>query len=303
MSSSPLLSVIINCFNGEKYLSECLKSILLQTYENYEVIFWDNKSSDNSKNIFLEIKDKRFKYFTDDNHVSLHSARNKALNFVKGKYISFLDVDDKFFPEKLKLQVEIMQSNPKIGFCYSGFKFLSEKSGEMKSAYDNKNLKSGYITSDLLKNYNVGLLTLMLNKKILDSNNIKFDGRFNIIGDLDLVLRLSKVSLGVPIRSDLAICRKHTNNLSNRVNLFVKERKIWYEEMLSLKLFNYKELIPFVEETKYMELRNEIKNLNFFKAIKKLIFLKGIFLIKGSILYVFQLIKYLIYKTPFKFFN
>ena len=137
----------------------------------------------------------------------------------------------------------------------------------MKSAYDNKNLKSGYITSDLLKNYNVGLLALMLNKRIMDSNNIKFDGRFNIIGDFDLVLRLSKVSLGVPIRSDLAICRKHTNNLSNRVDLFVKERKIWYE-MLSLKLFNYKELIPFVEETKYMELRNEIKNLNFLKRLR-----------------------------------
>ena len=53
------------------------------------VIFWDNKSSDNSKNIFLEIKDKRFKYFTDNNHVSLHSARNKALNFAK-ENISFL---------------------------------------------------------------------------------------------------------------------------------------------------------------------------------------------------------------------
>ena len=53
MFSNPLLSIIINCFNGEKYLSECLKSILNQTYENYEVIFWDNKSTDNSKNIFL----------------------------------------------------------------------------------------------------------------------------------------------------------------------------------------------------------------------------------------------------------
>ena len=303
MLSNPLLSIIINCFNGEKYLSECLKSILHQTYENYEVIFWDNKSSDNSKNIFLEIKDKRFKYFTDDDHVSLYCARNKALNFVKGKYISFLDVDDKFFPEKLKLQVEIMQSNPKIGFCYSGYKFLSEKSGKMKSAYDNKKLKGGYITSDLLKNYNIGLLTLMINKKIMDSNNIKFDSRFNIIGDLDLVLRLSKVSLGIPIRSDLAICRKHNNNLSNRIDLFVKERKIWYEEMLSLKLLNNKELVPFIEETKYMDLRNEIKNFNFLKAIKKLIFLKRIFLIKGLILYVIQFIKYLIYRILIKFFN
>ena len=294
MSSSPLLSIIVNCFNGERYLSECLKSILQQTYENYEVIFWDNKSLDNSKKIFLEIQDKRFKYFTDNEHVSLYFARNKALNFVAGKYISFLDVDDKLLPDKLKLQVEIMESNPKIGFCYSGFKFLSEASGEMKSAYNNKELRSGYITADLLKKYNVGLLTLMLNKNIMDSNQIEFDGRFNIIGDLDLVLRLSKLSLGVPIRSDLAICRKHANNLSNSIDLFLNERKIWSKGMLSSNLFTKKELIPFIEETKYLDLRNEINNLNFSKAINKLIFLKGIFLIKGSILYLIKLIKHLI---------
>ena len=103
---------------------------------------------------------------------------------MKGKYITFLDVDDKLSPEKLRLQVEIMSSNPNIGFCYSGFKFLNEANGEIKSAYNNKNLKSGYITANLLKNYNVGLLTLMLNKNIMDSNNIKFNDRFNIIGDL-----------------------------------------------------------------------------------------------------------------------
>ena len=52
MFANPLLSIIINCFNGEKYLSECLKSILDQTFENYEVIFWENKSTDNSKIYF-----------------------------------------------------------------------------------------------------------------------------------------------------------------------------------------------------------------------------------------------------------
>ena len=293
MLSNPLLSIIINCFNGEKYLSECLKSILNQTYQDYEVIFWDNKSTDNSKNIFLKIKDKRFKYFTDDYHVNLYCARNKALTFVKGKYISFLDVDDKLSPEKLKLQIEIMKSNPNIGFCYSGFKFLNEANGEIKSAYNNKKLKSGYITAHLLKNYNVGLLTLMLNKNIMDSNNIKFNDRFNIIGDLDLVLRLSRVSLGVPIRSDLAICRKHNNNLSNRTDLYVHERIIWQEEMIFLKVFKKKELIPFNEETKYIDFRNEIKNLRFLKAIKKLIFLRGLFLFKALILFLIKLIKYL----------
>ena len=63
MIKEPLVSIIINCFNGEKYLEECLNSILSQEYTNYEVIFWDNFSKDNSKSIFLKIKDKRFKYF------------------------------------------------------------------------------------------------------------------------------------------------------------------------------------------------------------------------------------------------
>ena len=52
MNKDPLISIVMNCYNGEKYLEESLKSILNQTYENWELIFWDNISTDNSKNIF-----------------------------------------------------------------------------------------------------------------------------------------------------------------------------------------------------------------------------------------------------------
>ena len=144
-NKEPLISIIVNCFNGEKYLNECLNSILSQTYENYEVIFWDNKSTDSSKLIFLDVKDIRFKYFSDNDHVTLYSARNKALKVTTGKYIAFLDVDDLWYPDKLEKQVKVMEENSEIGFCYSGFKFLSENSKNLNSAYNNKKLKSGYI--------------------------------------------------------------------------------------------------------------------------------------------------------------
>ena len=58
--TNPLISIIVNCFNGEKYLKRALESIINQTYNNWEVVFWDNQSSDNSKKIFSEFKDKRF---------------------------------------------------------------------------------------------------------------------------------------------------------------------------------------------------------------------------------------------------
>ena len=57
------ISVIINFYNGERYLSQCLKSVLNQDYENLEVILWDNCSSDNSKKIVKSYEDKRIRYF------------------------------------------------------------------------------------------------------------------------------------------------------------------------------------------------------------------------------------------------
>ena len=65
-NQTPLISIIINCFNGEKYLQKALKSIQNQTYKNWEVIFWDNLSTDKVK-IFFSYSDKRFKYYLAKN--------------------------------------------------------------------------------------------------------------------------------------------------------------------------------------------------------------------------------------------
>lgn len=286
MIKEPLVSIIINCFNGEKYLDECLNSILSQEYTNYEVIFWDNLSKDNSKSIFLKIKDKRFKYFSDNKFVSLYCARNKAINVTKGEYISFLDVDDLILPNKLKEQIYIMKSNPKIGFCYSGFKILNQGSGKLYSAYLNKFLKEGNLSNSLLKNYNIGIPTLLVNKETVIANQIKFDDRFTIMGDLDFVIRLSKVSLGYPIKKDLAIWRKHTTNLSLNLSLTVQERKIWQEEMISRLIFTKKQMLPFIEETKYLIFQKKYKNASIMKLLKLVFALRGFFLVKSIIIII-----------------
>ena len=295
-NKKPLITIIVNCFNGERYLNECLKSILSQSYKNYEVIFWDNKSTDKSKLIFLGMKDNRFKYFSDNEHVALYCARNKALEVSSGKYITFLDVDDIWYPDKLEKQVEVMENKTDIGFCYSGFKFLFEDSKKLISAYNNRKLKSGYIFTYLIKNYNVGILTLMVNKSIVDKNKIKFDERFSIMGDLDFVLRLSRVSKGIPIKLDLAIYRIHLENLSRKINLTVRERTIWANEMFEKYIFSKKELIPFIEETNYLDFINVLKKDDFKEIIKKIITLKGIFFLKG-IMMVFLRFKNLIFKA------
>ena len=111
--TSPLVSVIMNCHNGEKYLRESIKSIISQTYNNWEIIFWDNCSNDKSKQILLSFNDKRIKYFYSKKILKLYHARNLAVKKSKGKYISFLDTDDTWDKNKLKIQINYLKKSKK----------------------------------------------------------------------------------------------------------------------------------------------------------------------------------------------
>ena len=90
----PLVSIIMNCHNGEKFLEQSLQSILKQSYQNWELIFWDNVSSDSSSKIIKRYKDLRIKYYLSKKFEKLYKARNSALEKTKGDYICFLDTDD-----------------------------------------------------------------------------------------------------------------------------------------------------------------------------------------------------------------
>ena len=103
-----LVSIIMNCYNGEKYLREALESVLAQTYQNWELIFWDNQSTDDSADIFKSYSDDKLKYFYAPKHTLLYEAKNSAIQKASGEFYAFLDVDDWWIPEKLEKQLQIL---------------------------------------------------------------------------------------------------------------------------------------------------------------------------------------------------
>ena len=107
MINEPLVSILMNCYNGQEYLREALNSIINQQYKNWELIFWDNQSKDNSIKIFSDYKDKRFKLFRAEKHTVLYEARNLAIKKTSGELIAFLDTDDIWLPDKLTKQVAL----------------------------------------------------------------------------------------------------------------------------------------------------------------------------------------------------
>ena len=106
MKNNFKVSIVMNCYNGEVFLNQALESVFNQTYENWELIFWDNNSEDNSKKIINQYFDKRIKYFISEEHTTQYEARKRAVKKCEGDLISFLDVDDYWIPSKLEKQVD-----------------------------------------------------------------------------------------------------------------------------------------------------------------------------------------------------
>lgn len=228
MSNLPLVSIIINCHNGEKYLKECLDSVILQTYKNWEIIFWDNLSFDNSKNLIKEYSNNQIKYFKSENFLKLYEARNSAIKKSSGKYICFLDTDDYWDLKKIELQVEFLENNKNFDMVYSNFFNFNQITGE-KNIQNNFNLPHGKITDKILKNYTVGILTTCIRKSIFDKR--VFNKKYEIIGDFDFFIKLStEINIGC-IQQPLAVYRIHANNYSKRKrNIYIQELNEWINE-------------------------------------------------------------------------
>ena len=79
---SPLVSVIMNCHNGQKFLKEAISSIINQTYKKFELIFFNNCWSDQSENIVKNFNDKRIKYFESEGYLNLYQAKKNPKNFI-----------------------------------------------------------------------------------------------------------------------------------------------------------------------------------------------------------------------------
>ena len=120
MESSTLVSVILPTYNRAKLLPRAIKSVLAQTYTNWELIVWDDGSTDNTREIINSYNDVRLKYYYDKNH-GVSYARNRAINISQGKYLAFLDSDDQWVDEKLSTQVEVMNSHPHIDVLFTDF--------------------------------------------------------------------------------------------------------------------------------------------------------------------------------------
>lgn len=283
-----MVSIVMNCYNGDKYLKEAIESILNQTYQNWELIFWDNQSSDKSAEIFLSYKDSRLNYYLSPNHTTLGKARIMVSKKIKGDWIGIIDTDDLWEPTKLAKQIyAIKNSNfaiETIGLVYCrtmGIDNYGTNISEMSHTdFKDRPMPEGKILCDLLFTGNFIASPSILIRKNFFQNIGGFPDEYSHASDYYISCAISNNSNAIYVNEFLAKYRVHDNNNS------YKEKALSFEEQLSI--FNYwsnyieAPLIKKIKKVKELHTMAGLMNIKYDKKI-----LKGIFriIIKGNLLF------------------
>lgn len=129
MTNSPLVSVIIPCYNAERFAEPAVRSIMDQTYKNLEILVADDCSTDGTFRILqkLEAEDTRIKLFRNEENLKIVQTLNRLVIAASGKYIARMDADDISLPERIERQVSFLENKPDFSFCGTNAVFINEK--------------------------------------------------------------------------------------------------------------------------------------------------------------------------------
>ncbi len=214
-ATQPLVSVIMNTYNGEPYLREAIDSVLAQDYQNWELIFWDDASTDKTPVIAKEYaaSDSRVRYFRVELKATLGAARNLALQQVRGTYIGFLDSDDLYLPDAIARQVQLIEAGD-YGMVY-GRTIIIDERGEVRDK--GKVLyRSGRLLADLLRQYDIRMGSALVRRAVLEDAGSGFNETFRFAPDYNLFMQIAAAhEIGV-IREPIYKYRRSSGSLTQK---------------------------------------------------------------------------------------
>jgi len=123
----PTVSVVIPVYNGERFIGDAIQSVLNETFRDFEIIVVDDGSTDGTEKIVHQFPGP-ISYHRQENQ-GAGVARNVGVSFAQGEWIAFLDADDAWYPDKLKVQFEFAETYPEVAFFYSDMDAVDEKGG------------------------------------------------------------------------------------------------------------------------------------------------------------------------------
>ena len=209
---NPLVSVIIPVYNGARYLGAALESVFAQTYREFEVIVVDDGSTDESGVIAQGFPDVRYLQQTNQ---GVAAARNHGLEAARGDFVAFLDQDDLWTPDKLKLQVEYLLSHPDVGYTLTQQKYFLDPGGTLPA----------WFRKELFDSVHTGwvLGTLVVRRTIFEQVG-NFATGYSAANDSDWFFRAKAAGIPMAVMPELLLLKRiHDANDSARAKEILSE--------------------------------------------------------------------------------
>ena len=214
----PIISVIIPVYNGEKTIGETMASVLQQTFADFELIVINDGSIDRTLEIISSLKDPRIKVFSYPN-AGLAASRNRGISVAVGEYISFIDADDLWTPDKLEAQLKALQENPLAALAYSWTDLIDELSQFIRIGGHvtvNGDAYANLLLVNFLEN---GSNPLIRRQALIEVGN--FDEPLESAADWDMWLRLAARYPFVAVSVPQILYRVNSTSMS--ANVFKQE--------------------------------------------------------------------------------
>jgi glycosyltransferase involved in cell wall biosynthesis len=209
---NPLVSVVIPVHNGGHYLRAALESVFAQTYRAFEVIVVDDGSADDSGVIAQSFPEVRYIHQANQ---GVAAARNNGLAVARGEYFAFLDQDDLWMPDKLKLQIEYLLSHPEVGYTLTQQQYFLDPGGTLppwfrKELFDS--IHTGWV-----------LGTLVIRRTIFEQVG-NFATGYSAANDSDWFFRAKAAQIPMAVMPELLLRKRiHDANDSARAKEILSE--------------------------------------------------------------------------------
>ncbi|MDR0540848.1 MAG: glycosyltransferase [Dysgonamonadaceae bacterium] len=234
------ISVVMPCYNAEKYIQEAIDSILNQTFDNFEFIIVNDGSDDGTKDILNSLKDKRIKVINNSSREGNFRSRNKGLELAEGKYICIMDSDDISNPERFEKQYRFMEANTQYAALGSNIVVFNQNG----SSFFQKLRNSDEIKVRLLQDSVCAHPALMLRHEFLKQNNIRYNEDYYYAADYNLLVDISRTGKITNLPESLLFYRRHPEQISSSRS----HVQAMYRDRIQLKQLENFNIRPSIDE-------------------------------------------------------
>lgn len=211
-NNTPLVSVIMSAYDAEKYVGIALKSILDQSYKNFEFIIIDDNSTDSTHKVIQSYQkgDKRIKIITNNLNLGVTKSLNKGVEQARGKYIVRMDADDWSYPNRIELQVKLMEDNPQVVVSGSNIEVCDSK---LRVKYIRKyHQKDADIRKHIFRYSPFAHPVTIWHADLLKKE--KYNENIVICQDYELYFRVGKIGKFMNLNKTLLKLRMHDESVS-----------------------------------------------------------------------------------------